>query len=215
MIRVFIADDQELVRSGLAMIIGSEDDLTVVGHASNGSDAVHSLPAARPDVVLMDIEMPTMNGLEATRRISNQPDAPPVIILTTFDRDDYVFEALSAGAAGFLLKNTAGQQLIDAIRLIANGAGLLAPEITRRVIARFAGAHPEAHASRVIASLTPRELSVLELVADGLNNQEIAHRLYVSEATIKTHVSSIFLKLGCRDRVQAAILAVKAGLGHL
>lgn len=213
MIRVFIVDDQEVVRSGLSMIFGSEDDMTVVGGAGSGSDAIAALPSARPDVVLMDIEMPSMNGLDATRLITREPGAPAVIVLTTFDRDDYVFEALSAGAAGFLLKNAPGQQLVDAVRLIAHGAGLLAPEVTRRVIARFARLRPDDSASAAIESLTPRELAVLDLVADGLNNVEIGHALYVSEATVKSHVSNILLKLGCRDRVQAAILAVRAGRG--
>ena len=214
MIRVLIADDQALVRSGFALILGVEPDLTVVGEAADGRQAIDLAVAARPDVVLMDIEMPIVNGIEATRAIAAQPAGPRVIILTTFDRDDYVFESLRAGAAGFLLKNSPPERLVEAIRVVAAGAALLAPDVTRRVIERFAVLAPVSAKADRLASLTEREREVLSHVARGSSNAEIAAALYLGEATIKTHISSILAKLGLRDRVQAVVFAFESGLAR-
>ncbi len=214
MIRVLIVDDQALVRSGFAMILGTEDDLTVVGEAADGREALELLERARPDVVLMDIEMPRLNGVEATRAIVAGPSGARVIMLTTFDRDDYVFEALRAGAAGFVLKNAPPDRLIEAIRIVADGAALLSPEVTRRVIERFAMLEPAPDLAHLLARLTAREREVLVEVARGRNNAEIATVLYLGEATVKTHVSSILSKLGLRDRVQAVVFAYDAGVAQ-
>ncbi len=212
MIRVLIVDDQALVRSGFAMILGTEADLTVVGEAADGHEALELVERARPDVVLMDIEMPKMNGLEATRAITAGSNVARVVILTTFDRDDYVFEALRAGAAGFLLKNAPPDRLVEAVRVVAGGASLLSPDVTRRVIERFAALDPSSgHADR-LALLTDREREVLTHIARGSSNAEIAVALYLGEATIKTHVSSILSKLGLRDRVQAVVFAFESGV---
>jgi DNA-binding NarL/FixJ family response regulator len=211
MIRVLVVDDQHLVRSGFRMILEGEADLTVVGEAANGAEAVDSVARSQPDVVLMDVQMPVLDGLEATRRIVAGPHSVAVLILTTFDRDDYVFEALRAGAAGFLLKNAPPEDLVSAIRVVASGDGLLAPAVTRRVIAEFARGRPRA-APAELELLTAREAEVLREVAAGRTNAEIAARLYLGEATIKTHVSNTLSKLGVRDRVQAVVWAYEHGV---
>jgi DNA-binding NarL/FixJ family response regulator len=212
MIRVLIVDDQALVRSGFSLILGTEADLTVVGEAADGLEALDLVERAKPDVVLMDIEMPRMNGLEATRAITAGSSGARVIILTTFDRDDYVFEALRVGAAGFLLKNAPPDRLVEAVRVVAGGAALLSPDVTRRVIERFATFQPSVDRSKRLAQLTDREREVLTCVARGWSNAEVAEALYLGEATIKTHVSSILLKLGLRDRVQAVVFAFESGI---
>ncbi|MFG3554637.1 response regulator [Micromonospora sp. NPDC047557] len=219
-IRVLLADDQHLVRTGFRIILEVEDDITVVGEAADGARAVTMARATRPDVVLMDVEMPGMDGLEATRRITDDgPGAPAVLILTTFDRDDYLFTALRAGASGFLLKNGTPEELIEAIRVLARGDGLLAPEITRRVISTFARpgdpagtAHRGAGAEAALGELTPREREVLVLLAAGSSNAEIAATMCLGEATVKTHVSRVLAKLGLRDRVQAVVFAYENGV---
>ena len=213
--RVLVADDEELVRSGLRMLLESEPDLTVVGTAADGVEAVAGARRLRPDVVLMDIRMPRLDGLAATRQILG-PDGPSgcrVVVLTTFDVDEHVYEALRAGASGFLLKDVPAAQLAHAVRVAAAGEALLAPSVTRRLIAAFTQRSPAA-AGPVpgLAELTPREVEVLVLLAEGLSNAEIAGRLYVGEATVKTHVARILLKLGVRDRVQAVVVAFRAGL---
>jgi DNA-binding NarL/FixJ family response regulator len=216
-IRVLIVDDQALVRSGFAMILGTEPDITVVGEAADGREAIGLLDAARPDVVLMDVEMPRMNGLEATSEISRRAPSVRVVMLTTFDRDDYVFESLRAGAAGFLLKNAPTEQLVEAVRVAAAGAALLSPEVTKRVIERFASSVPDAAETAKLDLLTEREREVLVNLAGGATNAEIAASLVLGEATIKTHVSSLLSKLGLRDRVQAVVFAYESGLvtpGH-
>ncbi len=218
-IRVLLADDQHLVRTGFRVILEVEDDIEVVGEAADGERAVGMARALRPDVVLMDVEMPGVDGLEATRRITadqDGPGGPAVLILTTFDRDDYLFAALRAGASGFLLKNGTPEALVEAIRVLARGDGLLAPELTRRVIATFAGP-AGATAGRVspeaaLHELTPREREVLALVARGASNAEIAAGLHLGEATVKTHVSRVLAKLGLRDRVQAVVFAYEHGV---
>jgi DNA-binding NarL/FixJ family response regulator len=211
-LRVLVADDQELVRAGFCVILEASG-FTVAGEAADGAEAVALAASERPDVVLMDVRMPEMDGLEATRRIAaSGADAPKVVILTTFDLDDYVYEALRAGASGFLLKDAPRADLVAAIRVAAAGDALLAPSVTKRLIEAFA-ARPAAVApspSR-LASLTPRERDILLLVARGLSNTEIAQDLVVSEATVKTHVGHLLAKLGLRDRVQAVILAYETG----
>jgi DNA-binding NarL/FixJ family response regulator len=212
--RVLIADDQALVRSGFSMILGAAG-IQVVAEAADGTQAVEAVLRLRPDVALMDIRMPEMDGLEATRRILRAPAAAScrVIILTTFDLDQYVYAALTAGASGFLLKDTSPEQLVAAVRLVRAGDALLAPSITRRLIERFAppaAGRPAVHAD--LSELTPRELEVLRLLATGLSNAELADHLVLSEATIKTHVARILAKLGLRDRVQAVVLAYETGL---
>jgi DNA-binding NarL/FixJ family response regulator len=213
-IRVVVVDDQELVRSGFCVILDAADGITVVGEAGNGEAAVAAVVAHQPDVVLMDIRMPGMDGLEATRLITrDSPAAPKVVMLTTFDLDDYVYEALRAGASGFLLKDSPRHDLIAAIRAAAAGDALLAPSVTRRLIEAFARRPPEATPSpSQLASLTARERDVLLLLARGRSNAEIAVALFVSEATVKTHVGNVLAKLGLRDRVQAVILAYETGL---
>ena len=210
MTRVLLVDDEELVRTGLRMILDAEPDLTVVGDAGDGVEALARLRELAPDVVLMDIRMPRMDGLEATRRMVTQSDAK-VVVLTTFDLDEHVYAALAAGASGFLLKDAPASQLVHAIRVAAAGDALLAPSVTRRLIARFAEnrtlARPE-----LPADLTPRETEVLALLAEGLSNTEIAERLVVGDATVKTHVARVLAKLGVRDRVQAVVLAYRSGL---
>ncbi|MEX0659721.1 MAG: response regulator transcription factor [Egibacteraceae bacterium] len=214
-IRILIADDQALMRAGFRMIIEAEDDLEVVAEAGDGQEAAEQALALRPDVVLMDIRMPRVDGVEATRRIveGRDGDRPAVLILTTFDLDEYVYASLRAGASGFLLKDAPPEDLIRAVRIVARGDALLAPAITRRMLEEFAarsqddGPPPDA-----LERLTNRELEVLRLVARGLANQEIAEELVVSETTVKTHVGHILAKLGLRDRVQAVVLAYEAGL---
>ncbi len=213
-IRVLVVDDQELVRSGFCVILDAADGITVVGEAANGEAAVSQAAAHEPDVVLMDIRMPGMDGLEATRLITGGPAAAPkVVMLTTFDLDDYVYEALRAGASGFLLKDSPRHDLIAAVRAAAAGDALLAPSVTRRLIEAFARRPPETSPSpSQLASLTARERDVLLMLARGRSNAEIAAGLFVSEATVKTHVGNLLAKLGLRDRVQAVILAYETGL---
>ncbi len=212
-IRVVVADDQELVRAGFCVILNTADGISVVGEAANGVQAVAQAAEHRPDVVLMDVRMPEMDGLEATRLITTAQPAPKVVMLTTFDLDDYVYAALRAGASGFLLKDSPRADLIAAVRAAAAGNALLAPSVTRRLIEAFARRPAEMLPSPAqLASITAREQDVLMLIARGRSNAEIATALYVSEATVKTHVGSLLAKLGLRDRVQAVILAYETGL---
>jgi DNA-binding NarL/FixJ family response regulator len=211
--RVLLADDQSMVRTGFRMILESEPDIEVVGEAANGEQATAATRRLRPDVVLMDVQMPGSDGLEATRRITEDPDlASRVVILTTFERDEYVFEALHAGASGFLLKNAPPEQLIDAVKVVAAGDALLAPSVTRRIIEQFSRRPVEADVRARLESLTQREREVLVLLARGKSNSELAGELFVTEGTVKTHVSSLLAKLGLRDRVQAVVLAYESGL---
>jgi DNA-binding NarL/FixJ family response regulator len=215
-IRVVVADDQALVRSGFTMLLSGEEDIEVVGAASNGVEAVALAASAHPDVMLMDVRMPVMDGLEATRRISGDPTmaSTRVVILTTFDLDEYVHEALRAGASGFLLKDTLPVDLLTAVRVVAAGDALIAPRITRRLIEEFAR-RPEPSAvvaaSATLDQLTDREREVFELVAKGQSNAEIAAGLYVSHATVKTHVSRLLMKLDARDRAQLVMIAYETG----
>jgi DNA-binding NarL/FixJ family response regulator len=213
MIRVVIADDQELVREGFRMIIDREDDLEVVGQVGDGRAAIELARSARPDVLLMDLRMPQMDGLEATRRILAAPEPPRILVLTTFDRNDYVYAAMKAGASGFLLKDVRRGQLTEAIRTVATGEALLAPSITRRLIEDFVRLPPiGAGVPDRLKDLTEREVSVLRLIAYGRSNTEIATDLFVAETTVKTHVGRILTKLSLRDRVQAVVLAYETGL---
>jgi DNA-binding NarL/FixJ family response regulator len=211
--RVVIADDQALVRSGFAMILRA-DGIDVVGEAGDGAQAVDEVRRTRPDVVLMDIRMPVMDGLEAARCIlSDTPTPPRVIMLTTFDLDQYVYAALTAGASGFLLKDVTPEHLVAAVRLVRSGDALLAPSITRRLVERFATRDEGAAARhRDLAALTPRELEILQHLATGLSNAELAARFHLSEATVKTHVARILAKLRLRDRAQAVVIAYESGL---
>ena len=213
-IRVLLCDDQALVRSGFRMVLEAREDMRVIGEADDGIQAVALAGHARPDVILMDIRMPNMDGVEATRRLVAAGNPARILILTTYDADEYVFEALRAGASGFLLKDIRPVELVEAIRVIARGEALLAPTVTRRLLDRFAHTLPAAGAvaDPALASLTERETEVLALLATGLSNLELAERLFLTEATVKTHVSSILRKLGLRDRVQAVVLAYQAGL---
>ena len=212
-IRVALADDQELVRSGFGALISAEDDLEVVGEAATGAEAIDLAFATRPDVILMDIRMPELDGIAATARITadDRLSGTRVLVLTTFDLDQYVYDALRAGASGFLLKDTAPQQLLDAIRIVAAGDALIAPGITRRLISEFA-ARPDPNASEALDGLTDRERDVLAEVGQGHNNAEIAERLFISPLTAKTHVSRIMTKLGARDRTQLVVIAYESGL---
>jgi DNA-binding NarL/FixJ family response regulator len=211
-IRVLLADDQELVRAGFAMIIDSRADLEVVGEAGDGAEAVALAGRVRPDVILLDVRMPRMDGIEAARRLAGSGHPARIIMLTTFDLDEPVFAALRAGASGFLLKDIRPAELAEAIRLVAAGEALLAPTVTRRLLDRFAHELPGGAAPPSLAALSERELEVLTLVARALSNDEIAERLTLSRATVKTHLSAILSKLGLRDRVQAAVLAYEVGL---
>ncbi len=214
MIRILLVDDQALVRAGFRMILDAEPEMEVVGEAGDGREAVDQVRLLRPDIVLMDIRMPELDGLEATRRIlEDGGEAPKILMLTTFDHDEYVYEALRAGASGFLLKDTPPEQLVSAIEVISQGEALLSPTITRRVISEFVkgtGPKPQAHFPR-LQELTAREREVLTLIARGLSNAEIAKTLFVSETTVKTHVARILMKLHLRDRVQAVVLAYESG----
>jgi DNA-binding NarL/FixJ family response regulator len=209
-IRVVVADDQEMVRSGFAALLDAQPDIVVVGTAADGDQAVRVCAEHEPDVVLMDVRMPGVDGIEATRRLAG---GPRVIILTTFDLDDYVYDALGAGASGFLLKDAGAERLFDAVRVVAAGDALLAPGVTRRLIAEFARLRPRLPPRpELLAELTPRENEVLRLIAEGLSNHEIAARLVVSDETVKTHVSRVLGKLGLRDRAQAVVVAYESGL---
>jgi DNA-binding NarL/FixJ family response regulator len=210
---VVIADDQDLVRAGLRMILEAADDVDVVGEAADGRDAVEVVGRMRPDVALMDVRMPVLDGIEATRRLVAAGGATRILMLTTFDLDEYVYRAMRAGASGFLLKTVPPAHLIHAVRTVSEGDALLAPAITRRLVERFVS-RPAADSSppAAVRGLTPRELDVLRCVADGLSNLEIAERLYVTEATVKTHVNRILAKLHLRDRVQAVVFSYEEGL---
>lgn len=211
-IRVLIADDQQLVRSGFKVLLDAEPDIEVVGEAADGVAAVAEARRLRPDIALMDIRMPHLDGIEATRSITNTLPSTRVIILTTYDLDEYVFEALRAGAYGFLLKDVRSAELANAVRTVSDGGALLAPTVTLRMISQFARSPGPAQRDRLLAMLTPREREVLKLVGHGLSNTEIAARLVISQATAKTHVARVLLKLGLRDRVQAAVLAYERGV---
>ena len=216
MIRVVVADDQEVVRSGLVRILEQEDDLTVVGEVGDGSSAVAAAGRADADVVLMDIRMPVLDGLSATRLLREGGSAAEVLVLTTFDLDEYVYEALRAGAAGFLLKDAPADEIVRAVRTVSAGGSLIAPSTTRRLISEFARRRPQSDTA-VFDALTEREREVLQAMALGLNNTEIGRRLFVAEGTVRTHVNRILAKLRVRDRVQAVVLAYEGGLvepGH-
>ncbi|MFF4188758.1 response regulator [Streptomyces sp. NPDC001691] len=211
-IRVVVADDQTLVRGGFRMIIDARDDLEVVGEAADGRHAVRLVAELRPDVVLMDVRMPVMDGIEATRAIVASGSATRVLVVTTFDLDEHVLTALRAGASGFLLKDIRPAELAEAVRVVARGDALLAPTVTRRMLDRFAHTAPPRPAPDALAALSPRELEVLTLIGQALSNPEIAARLHLSEATVKTHVSAVLRKAGLRDRVQAVVAAYDHGL---
>ncbi len=223
-IRVVLVDDHAVMRAGFRMILEAAGDVVVVGEAGDGVDGIAAVRRLRPDVVFMDVQMPVLDGLEATRRIVSDPElSAAVVVVTTFDRDDYLFHALEAGASGFLLKNAGPEELTAAVRVAAAGDALLAPEVTRRVIARFAGATAAASATPAAAgpdgdrtgpeaALTDREREVLRLLARALSNAEIARELFIGEATVKTHVSNVLIKLGARDRVAAVVYAHRHGL---
>ncbi len=214
-VRVLIVDDQALVRTGFRMILEAEEDIDVVGEAGDGIEAITEARRLEPDVVLMDVRMPELDGIEATRRLLANGGAgdTKVVMLTTFDMDEYVFDALRAGASGFLLKDVPPERLIDGIRAVANGDALLAPSITRRLIEEFVRTGPATSSPPpALGELTARELEVLQLIARGLSNAEIAKELFVSETTVKTHVAHVLMKLGLRDRVQAVVLAYEAGV---
>ena len=212
-IRVLLCDDQSLVRSGFRMIIEARPDLEVAGEAEDGLQAIQLARHTEPDVILMDVRMPNLDGIEATRQIVANGSRARILVLTTYDADEYVYAAIQAGASGFLLKDAQPAQLAEAIQVIAAGDALLAPSVTRRLLAQFAQALPAGRATPpALSELTARETEVLRLLASGLSNAELAQRLFVSEATVKSHVSSLLRKLGLRDRVQAVILAYDAGL---
>ena len=214
-IRVLIADDQDMVRTGFRMILSADDDIAVVADARNGQEAVEAVARDHPDVVLMDIRMPVLDGLAATREIRRRGNpGPAVIILTTFDTDEYLYDALAAGASGFLLKDAPADDLVRAVRVVAAGDALLSPAVTRRVIDRAAQHAAGAEEAAAVARLSEREREVLRLMAEGLSNGEIAQRLVLGEATVKTHVARVLQKLPARDRVQAVIVAFRSGLVH-
>jgi DNA-binding NarL/FixJ family response regulator len=214
-VRIVVADDQQVVRDGFAALLDSQPDFAVVGATSDGAETVRLCRELHPDLVLMDVRMPGMDGIEATRQLAGSGlDGPRILILTTFDLDEYVYDALRAGASGFLLKDVTAERLFDAVRVIAAGDALLAPTVTRRLIGEFAQQHPRPSAPSQprLAELTPRETEVLQLIAEGLSNPEIAMRLVVTEETVKTHVSHVLRKLGLRDRTQAVITAYESRL---
>jgi DNA-binding NarL/FixJ family response regulator len=212
-IRVVVVDDQALVRAGFVKLLEPEPDLRVVGEAGDGLEAIEACARARPDVVLMDIRMPRLDGIEAARRIHAKPGAPRILVLTTYDLDEYVFDALKAGASGFLLKDAPADQLVSGIRVVAAGDALLAPPVTRRLIEEFARRPtPPPDGPVELAELTAREREILTLIARGLTNSEIAGHLVLGESTVKTHVGNVLTKLGLRDRVQAVVLAYETGL---
>ena len=216
-IRVAIADDQMLVRAGFAALLAAEDDMEVAGEAADGAEAVRLACLQKPDVMLMDIRMPGMDGIEATRRIAANPDLAGVhvVILTTFQLDEYIFEALRAGASGFLVKDTDAAELLRAVRVAASGEALLSPTVTRRLISEFAARTREARHVTGADELTPREREVVALIATGLSNEEIAGRLYVSQSTVKTHANRAMMKVGARDRAQLVVFAYQAGLARV
>jgi DNA-binding NarL/FixJ family response regulator len=212
-VRVLIADDQALLRGSLRVLIDTEPDLVVVGEAGTGAEAVDLVQVERPDVVLMDVRMPDMDGIEATRRITAHEHAPRILVLTTFDLDEYVYSALRAGASGFLLKDTPPAQLLDAVRVVASGEALLAPSVTRRLIAEFVRrVEPATRPARTLAGITDREREVLTLIARGLCNSEIEHHLHLSRGTVKTHIGRLLAKLDARDRAQLVIVGYETGL---
>jgi DNA-binding NarL/FixJ family response regulator len=214
-IRIIVADDQEVVRAGFAALLGTQQDFAVVGTASDGAEAVRVCRELSPDIVLMDIRMPGVDGIEATRQLAGTGEAGPrVIILTTFDLDKYVYDALCAGASGFMLKDVTAERLFDAVRVVAAGEALLAPAVTRRLIGEFARLRhrPDAPPPAALGTLTPREAQVIRLVAGGLSNLEIAAELTITEETVKTHVSHVLSKLGLRDRTQIVVAAYESGL---
>jgi DNA-binding NarL/FixJ family response regulator len=214
-IRIIVADDHEVVRTGFAALLDTQPDFTVAGTACDGAEAVRICRDLHPDVVLMDVRMPGMDGIQATRQLTGSGQGGPrILILTTFDLDEYVYDALRAGASGFLLKDVTAERLFDAVRVIAAGEALLAPTVTRRLISQFTRQHPrpDAPPTAVLAALTPRETQVLRLIAEGLSNHEISAQLTVTEETTKTHVSRVLSKLGLRDRTQAVITAYESGL---
>ena len=211
-VRIVVVDDHEVVRAGFAALLDTQPDFTVLGTASDGAEAVQIIRELRPDVILMDVRMPGTDGIEATRQLAGGTDGPRVIILTTFDLDEYVYDALRAGASGFLLKDVTAERLFDAVRVVAAGEALLAPTVTRRLIGEFARLRPAAAPPAAVAELTPRETEVLRLLAEGLSNPEIAGRLVITEETVKTHVSRVLHKLALRDRAQAVVLAYESGL---
>jgi DNA-binding NarL/FixJ family response regulator len=213
-VRIIVADDHHVVRTGFAALLDTQPDFTVVGTACDGTEAVQVCRELSPDVALMDVRMPVMDGIEATRQLAG-PGGPRILILTTFDLDHYVYDALCAGASGFLLKDVTAERLFDAVRVIAAGEALLAPAVTRRLISEFTRLRPKPEGTQpaaALTSLTPRETQVLRLVAEGLSNTEIAARLVVAEETVKTHVSRVLSKLGLRDRTQAVVTAYETGL---
>ncbi len=213
-VRIVVADDHQVIRTGFAALLDTQPDFTVIATASDGAEAIQVCLELSPDVVLMDIRMPKLDGIEATRQITGSAGAwPRILMLTTFDLDEYVYDALRAGASGFLLKDVTAERLFDAVRVIADGEALLAPAITRRLIGEFTRLQPETSAPHTpLTALTPRETQVLRLVAEGLSNPEIAVRLVVTDETVKTHVSRVLTKLGLRDRTQAVIAAYETGL---
>jgi DNA-binding NarL/FixJ family response regulator len=212
-IGIVVADDHEVVRTGFAAILDTQPDFTVLGTAADGAEAILTCQERRPDVVLMDVRMPGMDGIEATRQLTSAGAGPRVLVLTTFDLDEYVYDALCAGASGFLLKDVTAERLFDAVRVIAAGEALLAPAITKRLIGEFARQRPRfTNKEQALPALTRRETEVLRLIAGGLSNTEIAERLVVTEETVKTHVSRVLSKLGLRDRTQAVVAAYESGL---
>jgi len=210
-IRVLVVDDQSMVRAGLRMLLAVESDIDVVAEAGNGREAIAQAARHRPDIVLMDIRMPELDGLEATRRILASDDSARVLVITTFNLDDYVYEALRSGASGFVLKDDPPEQLIAAVRTIAAGEALLSPTVTRRVIQEFTRVHRQTP-PRAVENLTSREMDVFRLITQGLSNAEIGQQLYISDTTVKTHVTRLLQKLGLRDRAQAIVLAYQTGL---